>query len=158
MRPGAVLDDRFEVGPRVATGGSAAVHRGRDRTTGADVAIKVLLQADDAARARFAQEAEVLSRLAHPSIAAYVARGTADDGHPYLVMRWAAGETLAERIGREGKLAPPAAAALGIGVLDALAAMHAAGVASLTHDRPSGILFHQEIQHRRPILQLRQLP
>ena len=106
----------------------AAVHRGRDRQTGLDVAIKALLRPDDASRARFDREADVLARLSHPGIAAYVARGTDDEGRPYLVMRWAEGHTLTERLAGGGAMTAAAAIDLGVRVLDALEAIHETGV------------------------------
>src|SRR5205814_6856856 len=76
------------------------VYEAMDRATGMPVAVKVLRSDDRGVlRQRFFREAEVLEQLAHPAIVRYIAHGTTDWGnHPYLVMEWLAGMTLAQRV------------------------------------------------------------
>ena len=68
---------RFLLDERVASGGSAEVHRARDPLTGREIALKRLrIDRDDAtARARFEREARILSELDHPNVVAYVDHG-----------------------------------------------------------------------------------
>jgi serine/threonine-protein kinase len=95
----------------IGRGGMATVYRATSADTGHLVAIKVLdmhLVNDPTARARFAQEASF--RLQHPNIIRVIehdvdARGST----PYIVMEYVAGESLEQRLQREGKQTPKAA-------------------------------------------------
>src|SRR6185295_13939442 len=60
--------DRFEIEYQIPGGGMGEVFRGRDRASGAAVAIKVLTDARAHRTARFAREVELLSQLSHPGI------------------------------------------------------------------------------------------
>ncbi len=92
MRPGTVIASRFEILSRVRRGGEGQVFRGRDLTTGLEVAIK-LLHEDVFKSPRFEREVELLSQLGHPGVVRYVAHGTLD-GRYYLVMEWVKGQPL----------------------------------------------------------------
>ena len=98
---GTLLGNRFEIEERCGQGAMGTIFRGRDRQTGAVVAIKALFLTNDQADfARFEREADILSSLAHPAIVRYVAHGTTSHGDAYLVMEWLAGEDLAARLAR----------------------------------------------------------
>ena len=61
-----------------------------------EVALKLLrrgLDTDDILR-RFRNERQILARLEHPHIARLIDGGTSDDGLPYFVMEYVAGEPL----------------------------------------------------------------
>lgn len=105
------------------------VHRATDRTTGEQVAVKVMLGEDAASPGarRFAAEIGVLSRLSHPAIVGYVAHGEAPDGRPYLAMELLEGEELSARLLR-GPLPLQAALVLVRRVASALGQAHALGV------------------------------
>lgn len=94
MQAGLVLDDRFEVVGFVASGGMGSVFRARDHATDRDVALKVFADAKSFFSDRFARETAVLSELHHPGVVAYVGKGLAPDGRPYLAMEWVEGATL----------------------------------------------------------------
>ncbi|CAN5743147.1 hypothetical protein BH09MYX1_BH09MYX1_08300 [soil metagenome] len=102
MDIGDVIGGRFAVEALAGEGGMGLVFRASDRLTNDTVAIKVLrdeaLTPVDAER--FEREAELLARLAHPSIVRYVAHGLTARRERYLVMEWLAGETLEDRIAR----------------------------------------------------------
>jgi eukaryotic-like serine/threonine-protein kinase len=77
----------------------------REQTLGRDVVVKVL-PPDMAAEVnveRFQREIQVAAKLQHPHIVPVLAAGNSD-GLPYLVMPYIAGETLRERLAREGEL------------------------------------------------------
>jgi serine/threonine protein kinase/tetratricopeptide (TPR) repeat protein len=124
LREGDVLDGRFEVGPVAASGGMGVLHRGRDRQTGAAVAIKTLRGIEGAER--FRREVQVLSRLRHPGIVSYLADGRTSE-ELYLAMEWLEGEDLGARLDREG-LSVEDALRVGIQLASALAAAHAQGI------------------------------
>src|SRR5262245_50261823 len=101
MRAGDIVDDRFAVENLAGTGAMGAVYRARDRLTGAEVALKVM-RGSAAEGLRFAREAQVLSELNHPAIVQYIAHGRTETGERYLAMEWLEGETLSERLIRQG--------------------------------------------------------
>ncbi|WP_222272187.1 protein kinase domain-containing protein [Modestobacter marinus] len=131
---GTVLADRFEVTAPIATGGMGEVWRGRDRTLGRAVAIKVLRSeytGDSSFLIRFRNEARHTAALSHPNIASVYDYGeTVVDGHrlAYLVMELVEGKPLVTILAEHGRLT----AAQTLDVLaqagDGLSAAHAAGM------------------------------
>jgi len=134
-----LVDGRFRIEQRCASGGMGSVYRARDLSTGARVALKV--NSDPSSQGRFDREAEVLARLEHPGIVRYVAHG-ASSGLSYLVMEWLDGETLRERLARTG-LTARQSVAMTIHVCEALAAAHRHGVVH-RDVKPSNLLFTGE--------------
>jgi len=104
------------------------VFLGRDPVLDRPVAIKVLRpEAATASSAeRFLREARVLAKLDHPNIVRIHQAGQAG-GLFYFVMDRIEGETLAARL-TQGPLEPAEVRRLGRDILDALAAIHRAGV------------------------------
>lgn len=93
------------------------------------VAIKLLGPAsdmDDAARARFRREIAALGQLAHPHLVSMIDHGVDAELGPYLVLPLLAGTTLRELVGNRA-LCPEAALLLIQPIVDATAALHAAG-------------------------------
>src|SRR5689334_15346272 len=102
MRPGAVVEGRFEIEHLAGVGGMGQVFRARDRHTGEPVAVKALRGDIGVHAARFVREAQALSDLSHPGIVRYVSHGIAAPGQPYLAMEWLDGEDLSKRLDRAG--------------------------------------------------------
>src|SRR5262245_11937391 len=127
MRAGELVSDRFALERVAGTGGMGTVYRARDRATGAPVALKVVVGADDLRAERFARESRILAQLSHPGIVRYVAHGATVAGEAYLVMEWLEGEDLAQRLAR-APLTVDEGLALAARVADALAAAHSRGV------------------------------
>ncbi len=130
MQTTHALNGRYELGPVLGQGGMARVHRGRDRQLGRPVAVKILASPFDRDRAfveRFRREARAAAGLSHPNIVAVFDTGS-DDGTHYIVTELVEGETLAERIRRDGPLAPGEAVAIAVDVCGALDAAHERGV------------------------------
>ena len=114
----------------IAEGGQATLYRahqpGHDRT----VALKVphTRLADEAAARRFDRERTALGRLsAHPAIVALLDSGATDDDRPYLVLEYAPGGTLADRLGL-GPMSVDEATDLAVRLAGALECAHRAGV------------------------------
>ncbi len=85
-----------------------SVFLGRDRTLERPVAIKVInpdLGTSRSVRQRFLQEARTVARLRHHNIVTVYAAGDAA-GLLYHVMEYVPGESLRDRLDREGKLPP----------------------------------------------------
>lgn len=103
------------------------------RAVGADgeaVALKVLkreLGEDDVFRERFNQEARAAAEVHHPNLVPIIEAGEADDRH-YLVMRYAEGGSLDDRIHETGALEVDETLALAEGLAGGLDALHAAGL------------------------------
>jgi serine/threonine protein kinase len=116
----------YEIVAPIGAGGMGEVYQAHDTKLGRDVAIKVLPEAfaHDAERlSRFQREAKMLAALNHPNIATIY--GLEQSGATsYLVMEFVSGETLAERVKRDG--AVPIEEALGIArqIAEALEAAH----------------------------------
>src|SRR5262249_15024972 len=97
VKPGDLLDGRFELERAAASGGMGVVYRALDRETGGLAAVKAVRVTGADSEARFAREAELLATLRHPGIVAHLAHGRIDD-ELYLAMEWLEGEDLATRL------------------------------------------------------------
>ncbi len=97
------IESRFTLEERVGRGGSGDVHRGRDRETGALVAVKRLLskRGDAVLVDRFRREARLLAQIDHPHVLKYVAYGVDREDTPCLVVEWLEGEDVAQRQRRQ---------------------------------------------------------
>lgn len=128
---GTLLEGRYELGPRIARGGTATVYRAVDTRLQRVVAVKLMhahLAEDPAAADRFVREARAAARLSHPHVVAVLDQGHTREGVPYLVMEHVEGSTLRDLLRRRGALSPGEALALLEPVLDGLAAAHRAGL------------------------------
>jgi tRNA A-37 threonylcarbamoyl transferase component Bud32 len=125
-----VLADRYELGPVLGEGGMARVHRGLDRQLRRHVAVKVLAPPLDRDRSfieRFRREARAAAGLSHPNIVAVFDSGS-DHGTHFIVTELVEGETLADRLKRDGPMPPAEAVAVAVDVARALAAAHERGL------------------------------
>ena len=95
------FDEQFEdLGP-LGAGGMGEVRRVLERKLGRELAMKVIqtrLQGDDAAHARFAEEARTTAWLEHPSIIPVHHVGLLPDGRLYYTMPVVEGRTLSEAV------------------------------------------------------------
>ncbi|MGZ8411972.1 MAG: serine/threonine-protein kinase, partial [Gemmatirosa sp.] len=126
----AAVGDRFEVGDELGRGGMAVVYRAREVRLRRAIALKVLppeLAFRTGVRERFLREAQTAAQLSHPHIVPIYA---ADDsgGIAWLAMALVDGETLGQRMTREGRIAPEVASRILAEVADALAYAHSRGV------------------------------
>ncbi len=137
----ALVNGRYRPLARHAIGGMSSVWRARDERTGEIVALKRLhpyLVADATARARLEREAAVLQAVDHPAIVR-PRELVADPDDPALVMEFAQGRSIQERIAEDGPFRPEEAVAIMGVVADALAVAHEAGI--LHRDvKPANIL------------------
>jgi len=125
-----VLADRYELGPVLGEGGMARVYRGMDRQLRRSVAVKVLappFDRDSSFLERFRREARAAAGLSHPNIVAVFDSGS-DDGTHFIVTELVEGETLADRVGRDGPMPPADAVAVAVDIARALAAAHERGL------------------------------
>jgi hypothetical protein len=126
-----VLDNRYDVGRTLGSGGMGEVFLARDRVLGRDVALKVLrtqFAGDSEFAERFKREARSAASLSHPNIVQVYDRGDTEDGSSYIAMEYVPGGTLKEKIVGDGPLGAREAAALGAQVAEALEAAHERGM------------------------------
>jgi serine/threonine protein kinase len=105
-----------------------AVYRAVDTKTERIVAVKLLLEADDKALARFRREARAAASLRHPNIVGVLDFDIDDPNGAYIVMELVDGVSLHGLLARQGRLAPPRAVTIAMQLLSALAHAHAAGI------------------------------
>jgi eukaryotic-like serine/threonine-protein kinase len=125
------LAQRYVLEQRLASGGSAEVWRGRDTVLERPVAVKVLhrhLLADPATRARLILEARAAASLSHPGIVAVYDVAIDEEASAAVILELVEGESLADRLKREGALPPRAAVRIAAEVAEALAHAHGRGV------------------------------
>jgi serine/threonine-protein kinase len=128
-RLSAALADRYRIERELGAGGMATVYLAEDLKHRRKVAIKVLRSelAATLGPDRFTQEIEIAARLQHPHILGVFDSGQAD-GFLYYVMPYVEGESLRERLTREGELPIHDAVRLLAEVTDALGHAHSRGV------------------------------
>ncbi len=125
----AALGANYRIGKVLGRGGMATVYLAEDTRHQREVAIKVL-HPDLAASIggeRFQREIRVAGKLQHPHILGMYDSGVAD-GLFYYVMPFVVGESLRDRIDREGQLPVDDAIQIVVEVADALGYAHAQGV------------------------------
>ncbi|WP_232064885.1 protein kinase domain-containing protein [Mycobacterium cookii] len=142
---GALLDGRYRVATKIATGGTSTVYRGLDTRLDRPVALKVMdsrYAGDQQFLTRFQMEARAVARLKDPGLVAVYDQGL-DGRHPFLVMELVEGGTLRELLAERGPMPPHAVAAVLGPVLGGLAAAHRAG---LVHRdvKPENVLISDE--------------
>lgn len=125
----AALASRYDRFERLGVGGMAIVFRAREQKHDRPVVLKVLRPevARSYGEERFLAEVKMVSTLSHPHILALIDSGRAD-GLLYYVMPDVGGETLGDRLRREGLLTPEAAQPIFRDVADALAYAHGQGL------------------------------
>jgi serine/threonine protein kinase len=125
-----VLGDRYRLRRRIASGGMGSVWEADDTVLHRRVAVKLLSESlahDGRFIERFRREARAAAGLSHPSVAGVFDYGE-DRGMPFLVMELIEGETLADRLKREGRLPPAEAVRIARGIAGALQAAHDRGI------------------------------
>src|SRR6266705_4277594 len=125
----AALAERYTIERELGRGGMATVYLARDLKHGRLVAIKVLRPEIAAALGpeRFLREIEVAAQLTHPHILALHDSGQTG-GSLYYTMPYVEGESLRDRLEREGQLPLEDAVRITREVADALDYAHRQGV------------------------------
>lgn len=121
----------YEIQEVLGQGGFATVYRAYQRAVGREVALKVdsrvLVSPRD--RQRFMREVTAAGQLSgHPHVVSVYDAGVLGDDRPYMVLELCPGGSLGDRLHRHGPLPVKEARDIGVGIADAVAAAHAAGV------------------------------
>jgi hypothetical protein len=123
------LGSQYQIVRLVGRGGMGAVYHAREPFLERDVAVKVLPAelASGSARERFLREARTAAKLSHPNIVPLYTFGQADD-LLYYVMGFVDGESVEDRLRREGRIAPDDVRRITSELADALDYAHQLGV------------------------------
>jgi serine/threonine-protein kinase len=124
---GTVLSGRYRLEAKLGSGGMSTVYLARDQTLDRQVAVKVMhreMSEQPEQLERFRQEARAVAKLSHPNVVSVIDAGE-DGGHPYIVFEYVEGETLKQRVGRDGALDPQEAIAYAIEIARGLSIAHA---------------------------------
>src|ERR1017187_401725 len=135
--PGQMVSGRYRIVRFLGRGGMGEVFEAEDCELKGRVALKTLLPliaSDGRMLARFKQEIQLSRKVSHPNVcrvfdlARHPADAAADVATVFLTMEFLDGETLAERLRREGRMSPAEALPLLAQMAEALDAAHRAGV------------------------------
>jgi serine/threonine protein kinase len=129
-RIGAVVD-KYTIVRLLGRGGMGAVYEARHAKLARRFAIKFLLPELAANREllrRFENEAKAAGGLEHPNLAAVTDFGTANDGAPYIVMEFLAGDDCSKLLKRLGPLPVPRAVNIVAQACRGLGLAHRAGI------------------------------
>ena len=127
---GRVIGERFRLVRAIGEGGMGVVWEGIEERTGTRRALKFIRDEERSplTEKRLLREAEATSAIRHPNIVRIDEVAADDDGTPVIVMEFLEGESLGQRLEREGVLPLGQAAAIVQRIVAALRAAHAAGV------------------------------
>src|SRR5436190_6709919 len=142
---GTLIGGRFRLEERIGSGGMSTVYRAFDPTLERWVAIKLMhrdISQDPDQLERFRREARAAARLNHPHLVTVIDAGE-DDGTPYIVFEYIEGETLKDRIRRQGRLPVAEAVAYCIEIARALGAAHARHIVH-RDVKPQNVLLDEE--------------
>ena len=142
---GMLLSNRYRLDAQIGTGGMSTVYRAFDQTLERQVAIKLLHRqiADDPDQLeRFSREARAVAQLSHPHIVTVIDAGE-EEGRPYIVFEHIDGETLKERIRRNGALPVDEAVAYAIEIARALGFAHQRNIVH-RDVKPQNVLVDEE--------------
>jgi len=133
VNDGRRIAGRYHLLEAIGRGGMGVVWRAHDEVLDRTVVVKEVLHrtADAQERAAFNQrtvrEARAAGRLSHPGVVV-VHDVIEEDGRPWIVMQFVQGRSLGAVLRESGPLPPRRVADIGLQVLDALRAAHAAGI------------------------------
>jgi len=128
---GTVLGGKYRIARKIGSGGIGVVYSAEHVTLGHEVAVKVLRGAaarDGGEIARLRREAYIQVHVEHPNVARVLDLDQMPDGSIYVVMERLVGQSLADKLARDGLIAPGLAVRAFIDVCRGLGAAHRQGV------------------------------
>ncbi|HEY9732417.1 MAG TPA: serine/threonine-protein kinase [Drouetiella sp.] len=145
----SLFADKYFIEQKLGVGGMSVVYRARHEALNKQFAIKTLhthLTSKASSLMRFKQEAQAASRLQHPGIVAIHDYGVTEEGIPYLVMDYVAGESLADLLNESGSLNEDVALEIFKQTVAAIAHAHHRGIVH-RDIKPSNIMLNYDEQH-----------
>lgn len=131
LEPGALIAGQYQLETVLGQGGMGVVWAAVHSLTHKRVALKILkgpTHLRPELRRRFLREARAVSSIAHPNVVAVHDVIELEDGTPVMVMDLLEGETLGQRLERDGAMDLAETAMLLLPVVSAVGAAHAAGI------------------------------
>jgi serine/threonine protein kinase len=129
--PGTVLDGKYEIVERLASGGMGEVYLVRHVHLQELRVVKILRQdlaADPVAQKRFVREARLATQIKHSNVAILYDFSRLPDGSFYMVWEHIEGRDVGEVLRQRGPFPVATALRLGIQALRGLGAIHSAGI------------------------------
>ncbi|MCB9595235.1 MAG: serine/threonine protein kinase [Sandaracinaceae bacterium] len=129
-KPGEVIAERYRVVREIGAGGMGQVVEVEHLDLEKRFALKLIRpdRWDESLDARFRREARALAKVSSPRVAGVTDFGVDDERGPFYVMELVEGEALHDVIRREGPLGRERALEIAIGIAEALADVHDAGL------------------------------
>jgi len=131
LEVGQVIGGRYRLLSLVGEGGMGVVYEALNTRIEKRVAVKIMhtsIATDDEAITRFHREAQAATRIGSAHIVDVLDLGELTTGERYIVMEFLDGESLGQRLKREGALLVEEAIEIGIQMLDGLSKVHEAGI------------------------------
>jgi len=131
LKPGVVLDGKYEMLGLLGAGGMGEVYKARHVHLNTFRCIKVMkpmLMADEIYRMRFLREARLATQIHHPNLAVVHDFSILDDGTSYMVTEYIDGTTLRQWSAQHGRFPLSLAAEVGVQVLAGLDHIHRRGL------------------------------
>jgi len=125
--PGRKIVNRYQILEKLGGGGMSVVWKAYDHVLGRNVALKILrpeMSEDEDFVRRFRREAKSAASLSHPNIVNIYDVGE-DHGLYFIVMELIEGETLRDKLKREGRLSVSRALNIAAQICEGLAHAHA---------------------------------
>lgn len=125
LKPGLIVDERYEVIAHLGDGGMGSVFKARERELNRLVALKILdpeLSKDTEWRARFVREGRALSQLSHPNVLTIYRLGVWG-GIPFIAMEYLEGHVLMEELS-DGPLPWQRAVRIAMQICDGMSFAH----------------------------------
>ncbi|CAN5391413.1 hypothetical protein BH10CYA1_BH10CYA1_47430 [soil metagenome] len=128
--PGQVIDNRLRIIRELGRGGTGTVYQVEQVLLKRQYAMKILdpIQVSDEAWRRFQKEAQAAGLLDHPGFVKVHDFGLIDNQIPYFTMDLVTGDTLAERLRKQGTMSVASALPIFIQLCFALDYAHSKGV------------------------------
>jgi serine/threonine-protein kinase len=128
---GTVIGGKYKIIGHLGTGGMGAVFEAENTVLRRRVAVKVVNPSGAVdALVRLQREAQLIAAVNHPNICDVYDVGAMPDGSPFIVLELLVGETLAQKIRREGPMAAREASDV---FSQFLSGVHAAHGAKIVH-------------------------
>lgn len=131
MKPGDILDGRYEIKERLGAGGMGEVYKATHTYLGSWRVIKVVhphISGNTDAHDRFLREARAATKVQHSNVATLHDFASLPDGAHYMVWEFIDGENLAQRLRVRRTLPPRQAVRIAVQALRGLDAIHRAGI------------------------------
>jgi tetratricopeptide (TPR) repeat protein len=149
LSPGKVVSGRFEVRRLIGQGGMGQVYEAFDTELNSRIALKAIrpdISSNPRVLSRFRREVQLTRRITHPNVCRTfdIDRHTetsngVEDQVTFLTMELLEGETLADLLRRQGRLATSEALPLVLQMIEALSAAHSVGIVHRDF-KPSNVL------------------